>query len=30
MNIWLMVILLLVVGYIIGRKFPQIGAPLGL
>jgi hypothetical protein len=30
MNTWLMVILLLVVGYIVGRKFPQLGAPLGI
>ena len=30
MNTWLMVILVLVVGYIIGRKFPQLGAPFGM
>ena len=30
MNGWLMVIVVLAIGYILGRKFPQLGAPLGI
>jgi len=30
MNYWLTVIIILAVGYVIGRKFPQIGAAVGI
>jgi hypothetical protein len=30
MNTWVMVILILAVGYVLGRKVPQIGAYVGI